>query len=387
MMQTTVDKPKQKRRGNGEGTVFQRGGKWAGVVTVGRDENGKLIRRWVRGDTKTAVTNRMTELRKQKLDGVLVRATKTTVAEWLVHWLANIAPFDKKPCRATTIVGHKKTARLYVNPHVGGFALSKLTHSNIEAMHGALRLAGIGQGTIRVAHSVLRRALAVAVVKGLIIINPCDRAGRPGPSKSEMQSLSVEQAGAFLKAAEADRLHALYVLAITGGMRQGELFGLKRDDVDLDGGTVTVRRTLVHCQGEFIENAPKSLAGNRTVTLPRMAIDALRDHYKRMMVEGTLGAEYVFHTHSGEPLWRSNVRRKSLGPILKAAKLPAMRFHDLRHSSASILLASGENPKVVAQRLGHDVTMLMKTYAHVLPGMDKAAASKFDAMLGTGTAG
>ncbi|MBI3865904.1 MAG: site-specific integrase, partial [Planctomycetia bacterium] len=224
--------------------------------------------------------------------------------------------------------------------------------------------------------------------RGVVAFNPCIIAGRPGLAQKEMQALTPEQAVAFITAAKADRLYALYVLALTGGMRQGELFALKRDDIDLEGGTVTVRRTLVHQKGGFVENAPKSKAGRRTVTLPEIAVDALRDHYRRLMAEGHAGAEYVFCNERGGPLWRSNVRRQSLRLILERAGLPGIRFHDLRHSSATLLLAAGENIKVVSERLGHgDVRITLAAYTHVLPGMDKAAAGRFDTMLATPAAG
>jgi integrase len=351
-------------------------------VTVGRKANGKPNRRWVYGAARRDVQNEMTRLRKQKLDGTLVGTTKTTVAQWLAHWIANIAPYGDKPCRATTLTGYEKIVRLYIEPHIGGRSLSALTSEHVVALHGELRRAGMGEGSIRVAHSILQRSLTVAQKKGMIGFNACQLAGRPGAVHNEMQSLTPDQAGLFIQQAASDRLYALYVLAITGGLRQGEMFGLKRDDIDLDAGTVTVRRTLVHSKGQFIENAPKSKSGNRTISLPTIAVDALRDHYRRMLAEGNAGSEYVFCAHTGGPLWRTNVRRNSLKPILKAAGLPDIRFHDLRHSSATMLLASGENPKVVQQRLGHGhVSITLGTYSHVLPGMDQAAAAKFDTML------
>ena len=229
-------------------------------------------------------------------------------------------------------------------------AISKLLPAHVEAMHGALRRSGMGPGTIRVAHSILRRALAVAVKRRIVPYNVCDQVGRPSSAGAEMQSLTQQQAADFLAAAADDRLYALYVLAITTGLRGGELFGLKRDDIDLAAGTLTVQRTLCRLNGDFVENPPKSKAGCRQVSLPAVAVGALRTHYKRMLAEGNAGSAYVFCNHLGGPLWRTNVRRKSLRPILKAAGLPMIRFHDLRHTSATLLLASGENVKTIQQR-------------------------------------
>src|SRR5262245_58498450 len=154
-------------------------------------------------------------------------------------------------------------------------------------------------------------------------------------------------------------------------------------------GTIVIRRTLVWTKaGGFVENPPKSKRGNRTINLSAVAVEALRHHFRRMLAEGKAGSEYVFCALSGAPLWGTNVTRGSLRTILKAAGLPTIRFHDLRHTSATLLLANGENAKVVQERLGHShVSITLGTYSHVLPGMDQAAAAKFDAMLAQKNAG
>jgi integrase len=391
-MTATIEKPKQKRRGKGEGSIFKRGNRWAGVLTVGTDENGKQLRRWVFSDSRKDVQDQMTALRGQKLKGILTTTTRTTVADWLTHWIANVAPNArrrKKACRATTLEGYTKAAQRYINPHVGGRSLSKLKVTDIQFLHGELRRAGLATGTIRIVHAVLASALEDAVELGFLAVNVCHRAGRPRADEQEMQCLSSEQAAAFLEAAKTDRLCALHVLAITTGCRQGELLGLKRDDIDLTAGTLSVRRTLVYSKVSklFVENPPKSKAGVRTIRLPAMAVEALHDHFRRMLVEGHAGSEYVFCAPRGGPLFGTNVRRGSLRPILKAAKLPTIRFHDLRHTSATLLLASGENPKVVQARMGHGHISVTYGYAHVLPGMDDAAAAKFDTLLVKKSAG
>jgi integrase len=235
---------------------------------------------------------------------------------------------------------------------------------------------------IQMAHAVLRRAVSQAVKLGLIARNVCDAVERPKAQRHEIEPLTVAQAGAFLKAAETDRLYAMYVIAIAGGLRQGELYGLKRDDIDLAGGAVTVRRTLLELDGEFLEGPPKSQKGNRKIKLPAFAVDALRAHLAKMLAEGNAAAGYLFCDHNGGPLRRQNVLRRSFRPILKAAGCPTIRFHDLRHTSAALMLAQKIHPKVVQERLGHSqISVTLDTYSHVLEGMDDEAAEKLGDVL------
>jgi len=193
-----------------------------------------------------------------------------------------------------------------------------------------------------------------------------------------MQVLDLADIGKFLKAAQNDRLHALYVLAIATGLRQGELLGLHWDDIDMQGAASSVRRQLSEDAGVLELTEPKTDKGRRRVDLPQFAVEALRAHHERMLAEGHSGP-WLFCDSAGNPLRKSNLLRRSFFPLLLQAKVPRVRFHDLRHSAATLLLSQGVHPKIVQERLGHSqISLTLDTYSHVLPSMQREAAAKLD---------
>jgi integrase len=196
-----------------------------------------------------------------------------------------------------------------------------------------------------------------------------------------MQALAPDQVIRLLAAAKDDRLEALYVLAVTTGLRQGELLGLQWEDVDFPGAALHVRHTLHELNGRLWIGEPKTKRACRQVDLPAIAVVALRGHRERMLIEDRSDG-LVFCDTQGGPLRKSNLLRRSFLPLLKRAGLPAIRFHDLRHTAATLLLAQGVHPKIVQERLGHsNIALTLDTYSHVLPGMGREAASKLDALL------
>ena len=182
------------------------------------------------------------------------------------------------------------------------------------------------------------------------------------------------------------RLEALYVLAVTTGLRQGELLGLKCDDIDLQVGTLQVRRTLTTAKGGPVLSTPKTKGSRRTVKLSQTALEALRSHLERQLGEnsdwaGGLWREngLIFASAAGEPLDRRYITTHRFKPLLKRAKLPQVRFHDLRHTCATLLLSKNVNPKVVSEMLGHaTIAITLDTYSHVLPNMQESAAKAME---------
>ena len=207
---------------------------------------------------------------------------------------------------------------------------------------------------------------------------------RPRVPRKEFRVLDADEARRLLEAAKGDRLEALLVLALTTGMRQGELLGLQWEDVDLKNGTIYVRRTLLEVDGRLTTGETKS-GRNRRLDLPEIAVEALREHRKRMMAEGHPGP-WVFCDTKGGPIRKNNLIRRWFKPLLEKAGLPEIRFHDLRHTAATLLLTLGVHPKVVQERLGHSqISVTLDTYSHVLPSLQKQAASKLDAMFRSGS--
>jgi integrase len=205
----------------------------------------------------------------------------------------------------------------------------------------------------------------------LVPYNVADAVTPPRPTKPEITPLTAEQVKMLLAAARGDRLEALYVLAVTTGMRIGEMLGLKWSDVDLSAGTLQVRRTVA---ADGTANAPKTASSRRTVRLSRLAIRALNKHPR--------SAEWVFASTAGTPVGICNFHKNSWRPLLTRAGLPHRRVHDLRHTAATLMLSHGVPVKVVSEMLGHaDVSTTLSIYAHVLPDMQGPAADAMDDVL------
>lgn len=248
---------------------------------------------------------------------------------------------------------------------------------------------GLSPATVQKIHVVLHKALSQAVKWALLPRNVTEAVSVPRPDRREIRPLSAAEVRKLLEAARGDHLKALWVLAVHTGMRQGELLALKWTDVDLETGNVSVRRTLTRESGHYKLGEPKTNRSRRTVKLTGAATEALRDHLIYQMKEmDRLGDLYqdqglVFTTDSGAPINPSNIRNRNLSRLLGLAGLPKIRFHDLRHTCATLLLSRNVHPMIVQEMLGHaNVAITLDTYSHVLPGMsDQAAAAIEDALL------
>jgi integrase len=259
----------------------------------------------------------------------------------------------------------------------------------VRALYRERLDAGFAPRSVLHIHRTLSKALKQAHDDGLVPRNAAGTVRPPRPHREEIRPLNREQVRVLFEAAREDRLEALYVTAVTAGLRRGELQGLKWEDVDLSGvtGTLQVRRTLSEPRGGYIFEAPKSGKG-RSVRLTRKATAALREHRKRQLEErmqkAGLWREHglVFPSGIGTPLLGGNLNR-AFKATLQCAGLPSIRFHDLRHTCATLLLRQGVNPKYVQELLGHaDISITLNVYSHVLPDMGDAAAGAMDAALG-----
>lgn len=394
-------KPSRRKKGNGFGTVFQRKGKygkpglWVGMISAGYDANGKRKRRTIYGKTRKEVQDKLAAMHVAKASGRLGDASKLTVAAYLDQWLHNTA---RQRVKGQTLDNYEYLIKNEIKPRIGGDRLSKLTKLRLKWLYSDMQDAGKSPRLRQMVHAVLRKSLADAVEDDVIPFNPAAyKSLRPKAVRPEMQFLNTEQLDAFLKAAESDRLYAMYVLAVLAGLRQGELFALRPEDIELDAARLSVRRTLIERKGHLSFGEPKSAAGRRTVSLSPFTVRVLWEHKARMLAEGNAASETVFCTPEGTLLRKSNVLRRSFRPIIAAANkaateaaekagtspalLPNIRFHDLRHSHATALLKAGQHPKVVQTRLGHSqISLTMDTYSHALESMDRDAASRIDGL-------
>jgi integrase len=378
---------KAKRRSSGEGTVFRRGrdGKWVAELTTGWDAEGK--RQVIRhaATTQKEASDWLAARRTEQNQGLLVQPDKLTVGQFAERWLQDVVAHRVKP---SSLYNYQKLARSYVIPMLGDIPLQKVTPVMVQRLYAQLLESGKSAKTVRLVHGWLRGLLEQAVEWQLLSRSPAARAKLPREVKPELTILTPEQIRAFLAVAEEDRLHALYALAATTGLRQGELLGLRWQDVNLEEGTLSVVQALTEVGSELVLTTPKSAAGRRTLDLPVVAATALRRWRKEQLVERlALGEawaqpELVFTTKLGTPLAPSNLRRRSFRPLLQKADCPDVRFHDLRHSAATLMLAQGVQPRVLQEVLGHaDIRMTLGRYGHVLREQKKEAARAVDAFL------
>ena len=241
---------------------------------------------------------------------------------------------------------------------------------------------------MRKVHSTLHRSLSQAVSDDLFLPRNAADVKAPRPAPEEMRPLSEVEARAFLDAARGDRFEPLYVLAITTGLRRGELLGLRWDDVDLERGTLRVGRALVREGGRYTVGETKTKRGRRQVNLTPRTVSVLKAHRKCQLEEKIRFAGLfeerglVFSTGVGTPLNPENLVKRSFKPLLKRASLPEIRFHDLRHTCATLLLGRGVHPKIVQELLGHaTIAMTLDNYSHYLPSMgDQASGAMGDAL-------
>jgi integrase len=368
------------RRGYGEGSIFQRAdGRWSAAVSAGYSASGKRIRKTIYGATKKEVQDEMSRLQSRKASGKMVSTGRLTVAQHLETWLTTVA-FNT--LRAGTYYNYEAVIENHIGTRIGGVQLQKLTATHLQAMYAGMTDDKVGPNPRRLAHAVLRLALKHALRRGLVMNNACDAIDPPTVPKAKIKPLDEAQVAKLLTAAVGDRLEALYHLAIGSGMREGEIFGLHWNSLDLAAGTVSVRQSLSEVSGKLELGEPKSKAGRRLIGLPQHALKALEDHRKRQMAAGFGGVAFVFCNQSGGPLRRSHFHAESFKPLLAKAGLPPMRFHDLRHTHATLCLLAGENPKVIQERLGHaNISITLDTYSHLLPSMTAGTAGKLDAII------
>jgi len=379
------------KNGNGEGSIYKYKNKkgevigYRGAYTVHTAEGPK--RRYVSGKTRDDVRVKLTKAMADRDDGLFSDDENITIGEYLDRWLSDCV---RGSVRESTFDRDSYLVRVHIKPALGRIKLSKLSPVQVQGFYRDRLDAGLSTSTVNKVHTVLHKALSQAELWCLIPHNPTEAVKAPSPASQEMRPLSPEEAGRLLKAACSDRFEALYVLAVTTGMRRGELLGLKWSDVDLKGGAVSIRRTLSRVDnGKRVTlGEPKTKKSRRTIPLTLRALEALKAHRKRQLEEMMELAGLredqglVFTTRTGSLINPSNLRQRSFAQLLKRAGLPHVRFHDLRHTCATLLLSQNTHPKFVQELLGHaTIAITLDTYSHLIPGMgDYTARAMEDAL-------
>ena len=374
------------KRGNGEGSIWRRkSGGWCAQYTVYTSEGRK--RRTLYGKTRQEVAAKLSKALADREGGLTFDAGTMTVGEYLARWLSHSV---RDTVSQKTYERYESIVRVHLSPALGRIKLKALTPDHVRGLYREKLDSGLAPRSVLHIHRTLSKALKQATDDGLIPRNAAASVKPPQARREEMQPLSRDQVRMFLDTVKGDRMEALYVLAVTSGLRQGELLALKWEDVDLEGTnpTLEVRRSLSETRGRRSFVTPKSGRG-RHLRLSRRAVSALRVHRKRQLEERVRKAGLwedhglIFPSEVGTPMSGRNLYRAFKIRVKRASLPQTLRFHDLRHTCATLLLRQGVNPKFVQELLGHaDISLTLNTYSHVLPDMGDAAAGGMDAALG-----
>lgn len=364
----------------------ERGDRWMVRVYRGEDQDGKRIYdgKIIHGTKKDAQRYLTSVMRSLDL-GTYVEPSATTLNDYLDEW----AQAAKGTIRERTFNDYMGLLARYVRPPLGTIRLTRVSPAEIQKLYNDMRERGLSPRTIQYTHAVLSRALKMAVKWRKINQNPAEYTDRPQLKRAEMRALSPEETRAFLAVATEDKWGILFEFALATGMRPGEYLALQWKDVDLHAGTAIVRRVLVRQKGPWYFAEPKTAKSRRTVPLPPSLLRGLKLH-KHRQAEARLAYGPGYHSHdlmftadNGQPIDEHNLIHRHFKPLLQTADLPdTIRLYDLRHTCATLLLAAGENPKIVSERLGHaSIVLTLDTYSHVLPTMQQSAVTKLEAAL------
>jgi integrase len=365
----------------------ERDGKFYARVTY-IDSSGKERQIWRRADNKSDAKELAKELERQLKSGTESFENKGSLDEYLDRWLESC----KHKVGGRTYQDYLNILRLHVRPALGGKKLSALRPLDIQKFVNDLQKKGLGPRMTRHAHQILCRALKQAVRWRLLIYNPATDINLPKVVSKEMKALSPEQAKKFLQAGEEDEFGLVFELALLSGMRPEEYLALQWTDLDFQHNTITVQRVVVWERWTkavyFAE--PKTAKSRRTIPLPVYVMRKLQEHRRRQLeYKLKLGEKFqneynlVFTSKTGTIVSIRNLQRRHFKPLLVKAKVPDIRLYDLRHTCATLLLAAGENPKVVSERLGHaSIVLTLDTYSHVLPTMQRSATERLEKLLG-----
>ena len=377
-----------KRRANGEGSIRKRNdGRWEGRYTAGRNpETGKPIYKNVLGKTQAEVKAKLKAAIEDSANLDMVKAEQYTTGQWMDVWFENCAKIKVRPSSHQTYRGYIDN---HIKPNIGDVPLSKLSSLHLQKLYKKLLAGGrvdrieakgqpkgLSAKTVRNINQVISSAMDFAKDQKLISSNPTDGCALPKLEHKEMKTLPVEQLTSFLREAKESGVFELYYIELATGLRRGELLGLKWEDIDLVQGSLRVQRQVARINGEVVEAPLKTKNAYRTLPLSADAVGVLQEQRKK-----SGSGPYVFPSPTGGPISPDSVLHM-LYRVLKRAGLSKVRFHDLRHTFATLALQNGVDIKTVSGMLGHySAGFTLDTYTHVTTSAKKEAANTMGSIL------
>ena len=377
-----------RRRKAGDGGVhLRKDGRWEGRYVIGYDDRGYPKTKSVMGKTKKECVEKLEKL-KEELGGIKSDKVKPDMrfGDWIEYWYENHA---KPRIRPTTQAGYEDRIRLHIVPEIGDIPLNKLTQNDLQQFYGRLKKSGrkalverYGEGLsdrmVRMCHTTCRTALQKAVQEGLIRSNPAVGCKLPPKKAREMQVLDREELQRFLIQARAEGYYEIFLLALATGLRRGEIMGLQWDDLDFETGVLSVSRQVTTVRGKLEISQPKTKSSIRKIVLPPAVVEVLREYRE------TVHSRWMFPSPVKEDMpLGPGVVLKRLHAILEHAGCKHIRFHDLRHTFATLALSNGMDVKTLSSMLGHvSAATTMDIYTHITDDMQRAAAANIDRGIG-----
>lgn len=363
------------------GSIVKKGKRYYIVVDVPPKPGQKRKQDWIpAGTSKHEAELKLPEILKKINAGEYIEASKATLAEYLEKWLEHI----KANVRPSTFSIYQWAVRKYISPLLGHHRLDKLRPLTIQLFYSSVAGGELSPTSVHYLHRVLNQSLKQAVKWQVIAHNPCDAVEAPKKRKYQAQVLNAEQISLLLDSIRETNIHLPVLLAAMAGLRRGEICGLRWKDVDLERGILSVRNTLDWNNGKLTLSSVKTSTSMRPVKLPKNVLEVVRrQRLAQKENRLALGLQYqdqgfVWAWDDGRP-HDPDYLYKQFRKVLQRLGLPAVRFHDLRHSHATLLLQEGIPIKVVSERLGHSSTQFTQDiYSHVLPNMQDAAAAAMD---------
>jgi integrase len=368
-----------------KGTIIERNSSLRIRVSLGKNSNTGKYENYFETfhGSKPDAQKRLRELLTQLDKGMFIKPVKDTLSDYLDRWLEEYARPNVAP---RTWEVYEMMIRHHLKKHLGNIPLSGLKPEHLQKYYSSMLSSRLSPQTIRHHHTLLHKALQTALEWGLLTRNVADAVKPPKVHSKEMQIWTADEILHFLETAKRSKYYALFHLDLFTGLRRSELLALKWKDVDSILCQLSINRSLHRLNdGSFVFRQPKTAKGKRTISLTPASMIVLQEHYEKSKeLTSKLDVNFnddtlVFcHTENGKPLTPNNITR-AWTDLAERAQLKHIRFHDARHSHASLMLKQGVHPKIVQERLGHSsIQITLDTYSHVTPGMQQAAAKSFD---------
>ena len=361
-----------RRRTKGEGSIYfsKQRKKWVAQITL---PNGK--RRSKSDIDKSVVVSWLLDQRNKANQGVYVTDTEVKLGDFMKRYMEDVGASTLRP---SSVVVYNRLIDNHIIPELGNYKLTDLRPEHVQQFYANRLRYGLSRRSVEHLHAILHKVIKQAMRWDLVTRNVTELVDVPRPKRKPPTIWTADQVRTFLAEVEGHRFFAMYHLAVFTGLRIGELCGLHVSDCDIENGAINIQHQIQYLPGKgLVVSQPKSEKANRSVTLPPTAKAVLVNHLDQVKEN----QQFVFTVSTGNAVSPRNLIRHFKSVIAKTA-LPDIRFHDLRHFHASALLASGVNPKIVQERLGHSqISLTLDTYSHVIPGLQEEAAEQFESIL------